>query len=68
MQTKSTGDAIADLMEIRRYIAQDNPRAANDVALCINKTVYLLEQPAKYGEAGNGGSEIVISRLIIPYR
>jgi plasmid stabilization system protein ParE len=52
VQTKSTGDAIADLMEIRRYIAQDNPRAANDVALCINKTVYLLSDQPNMGKLG----------------
>ena len=72
MQIKWTGDAILDLIEIRRYIAQDNPRAANDVALRIKKTVQLLSDQPNMGKLGraDGTREIVISGLpyIIPYR
>ena len=72
VQIKWTGDAISDLIEIRRYIAQDNPRAANDVALRIKKTVQLLSDQPNMGKLGraDGTREIVISGLpyIIPYR
>jgi len=65
-------DAISDLIEIRRYIVQDNPRAANDVALRIKRTVQLLSDQPSMGKLGraDGTREIVISGLpyIIPYR
>lgn len=72
MKIKWTGDAISDLIEIRRYIAQDSPRAANAVAMHIKRTVQLLSDQPNIGKLGrtNGTREIVISGLpyIIPYR
>lgn len=72
MQIIWTGDAIFDLCEIRNYIAQDNPRAANDVAVRIKKTVELLNDQPSIGRPGRvqGTRELVIPGLpyIVPYR
>ena len=72
MQIKWTWDAISDLMEIKRYIAQDNSYAANDVALRIKKMVDLLSEQPYLGRQGrvHGTRELVISGLpyIVPYR
>ena len=72
MQIKWAEDAVSDLVEIRYYIAQDNPRAASDVAIQIKKSVVLLGEQPGMGRPGRveGTRELVLSGLpyIIPYR
>jgi toxin ParE1/3/4 len=65
-------DAIEDLKKIRRYIAMDNPVAAQMVAAQIRDAVpRLIEHPAM-GRAGRipGTRELVLPDLpyIVPYR
>ncbi len=72
MQINWTGDAIADLTEIRQYIAQDNPGTANHAAVRILEAIELLKEQPGMGRRGrvHGTRELVIPGLpfIIPYR
>ena len=72
MRIRWFGDGILDLMELRKYIADDNPPAALDVAGRIIQGVeYLRDRPAM-GRPGRveGTRELVVPGLsyIIPYR
>jgi toxin ParE1/3/4 len=65
-------DAILDLIELRQYIGDDNPHAAQEVAgQIIHDVEHLRDHPAM-GRPGRveGTRELVISRFpyIIPYR
>ncbi|MFA4828870.1 MAG: type II toxin-antitoxin system RelE/ParE family toxin [Thermodesulfovibrionales bacterium] len=65
-------EAISDLIEIRDYIANDKPQAAQAVAGRIRKTVDLLKDQPGIGRPGRveGTKELIIPGLpyIIPYR
>ena len=65
-------DAVLDLIELRQYIAQDNPHAAQDIARRIIISVQQLRDSPSIGRIGRveGTRELVISGLpyIIPYR
>lgn len=72
MQIKWTDEAIADLMEIRHYIANDKPGAARVVAARIKQAVNILDDYPALGRPGRieGTRELIVSGLpyIIPYR
>ena len=66
-------EAIADLAALRAYIAQDDPAAAQRVALLIIRNIEtLLPDSAEIGRPGRvpGTRELVIPRtpFIVPYR
>ena len=65
-------DAILDLIEVRQYIAQDNPHASQDIARRIIMSIELLSDNPSMGRIGRveGTRELVIPGLpyIIPYR
>ncbi|MGC2778558.1 MAG: type II toxin-antitoxin system RelE/ParE family toxin [Bradyrhizobium sp.] len=66
-------EAIADLVALRAYIAQDDPAAAQRVALHIIRNVEtLLSGHPEMGRLGRvpGTRELVIPRTpyIVPYR
>jgi toxin ParE1/3/4 len=66
-------EAIADLAALRAYIAQDDPAAAQRVALDIIRNVETLRPNSpEMGRPGRvpGTRELVISRTpyIVPYR
>jgi toxin ParE1/3/4 len=66
-------EAIADIASLRAYIEQDDPAAAQRVALHIVRSVEtLLSQHPEMGRPGRvpGTRELVIPRtpFIVPYR
>jgi toxin ParE1/3/4 len=66
-------EAVADLAALRAYIAQDDPAAAQRVALHIIRNVEtLLPSSPEMGRPGrvSGTRELVIPRTpyIVPYR
>ena len=66
-------EAIADLVALRAYIEQDNPAAAQRVALHIIQNIEtLLPNNAEMGRPGRvpGTRELVIPKtpFIVPYR
>ena len=68
-----SSEAIEDLMALRAYIAQDNPAAAQRVALHIVRNVeQLLPDNPHMGRPGrvSGTRELVIPQTpyIVPYR
>ncbi len=72
MRLRWFSEAILDIIEVRKYIAEYNPHAAQDVAERISiATTYLKDHPA-IGRSGRveGTRELVIPGLpyIIPYR
>ena len=64
--------AVADLIEISDYIANDNPNAARDIAKRIKDSVDSLKEYQCIGRSGKveGTRELVVSGLpyVIPYR
>lgn len=64
--------ALADLDEVGKYIAEDNPRQAVAVVLRIIDAVELLVDHPEIGRPGRVGGtrELVVADLpyIIPYR
>lgn len=64
-------DAVADLQIIREYIAENNPRAANNVAKRIINAVNLLSTQPGIGRQGRvpHTRELIISGtpFIVPY-
>lgn len=72
MHIKWLHEAANDLVEIRRYIAEDRPSAAQQVAERILDTVTYLRDHPEIGRAGRipGTRELVIPGLpyIVPYR
>lgn len=72
MQIRWLSLALLDLVEIRKYIEQDNPAAAQDAAKRILTNINLLQDHPGMGRHGRveGTRELVISGLpyIIPYR
>lgn len=61
------GPALNDLIEIRDYIAQDNPSAALSVAMSLRESADILRANPYCGRAGtlNLTRELVIAKL--PY-
>lgn len=72
MQVRWFSDAVADLVEIREYIARDKPDAAGNVAKRIKGEVDSLQEHSGRGRPGRveGTRELIIPGLpfIIPYR
>lgn len=72
MKIKWFAGAVNDLLEIREYIADDNPTAAQNVAFKIKESVSLLKKHPAIGRAGrvDGTRELVIPDFpyTIPYR
>lgn len=72
MKIKWFACAINDLSEIRKYIAEDNPTAAQNVASKIKEAISLLKEHSAAGRPGRieGTRELVIPEFpyIIPYR
>ncbi|MDP1758540.1 MAG: type II toxin-antitoxin system RelE/ParE family toxin [Thermodesulfovibrionales bacterium] len=72
MRIKWLKDALLDLIELRKYIENDNSHAAQDVAISILSHVEQLAEHPAMGRTGRveGTRELVISGLpyIIPYR
>jgi len=64
--------ALADIDELMAYIANDNPKAANKVAMKIWETTQMLSDHPAMGRAGRvpGTREMVVSGTpyIVPYR
>jgi toxin ParE1/3/4 len=65
-------DAVYDLQSLYRYIAQENPPAANGVAKRILKAVNLLPDQPGIGRSGRvrDTRELIVAGTpyIIPYR
>jgi toxin ParE1/3/4 len=65
-------DAVYDLQSLRKYIAQDKPKAAAQVAKSIVDKVSLLSEQSSIGRPGRvvGTRELIIpnTSYIIPYR
>lgn len=63
--------AVADLEEVRRYIADDNPKAAQETALRILEAVEQLTAFPMSGRAGRvpNTRELVVTGtpFVIPY-
>jgi len=52
MQIRWEADAISDVIELRKYIEQDNPEAANRVASKLLQSVDKLVEHPLLGKAG----------------
>lgn len=72
MRLRWSRAALADLVELRAYIAQDRPEAASRVAKRILDAVNHLEQFPNMGRPGRvaGTRELVVSHTpyLVPYR
>ena len=72
MEVRWLDDALADVTEIYRYVAADDPRAAARVVQRIQAAVRLLAEMPYRGRPGRwpGTRELVIPRTpyIVPYR
>ena len=72
MEVRWLDDALADVTEIYRYIAADNPRAAGRVVERIQAAVRLLADLPHRGRPGRwpGTRELIIpgTPYIVPYR
>lgn len=72
MKTKWVRLALNDLLEIEKYISNDNPQAAKNVVSLIWEATKLLEDHPHIGRPGrvSGTRELVIpdTPFIIPYR
>jgi toxin ParE1/3/4 len=72
MQVRWLDDALADVTEVYRYIAADNPKAAARVVQRLQAAVRLLAEMPHRGRPGrwSGTRELVVPRTpyIVPYR
>ncbi len=72
MKIRWLNEALVDLVEIREYIAKDNPQAARNVANRIREAVDRLGGAPAMGRPGRveGTRELIVPELpfIIPYR
>ena len=72
MEIRWLDDALADVTEIYRYVAADDPRAAARVVERIQNAVGLLAEIPRRGRPGRwpGTRELVVPRTpyIVPYR
>jgi len=67
MKLRYTERAIADLEEIRSYIARDNPSAAVAVGNRIERAIGLLENFPHLGRPGRVGGTRVLQVARTPY-
>ena len=56
------------LRQIRRYIAEDNPVAAERVAIRIRQTIELLADFPRIGRKWEGGATRALNVSSLPYR
>lgn len=72
MDIKWLAKAVADLQSLRKYIAKDNPSAANYIATRIHQAVVHLQTHPHMGKPGRipGTRELIIAKtpFLIPYR
>ena len=72
MEIRWLEDALADLTEIYRYIAADDPRAAARIVARIEASVRLLAELPHRGRPGRwpGTRELIIpsTPYLVPYR
>lgn len=72
MKISWTRQAVADLLEARRYIATDDPAAARRVADRLAAAAALLGRSPGIGREGRieGTRELVVpkTRFLLPYR
>ncbi len=72
MEIKWLAKAVADLQSLRKFIAADNPRAANYIATRIHQAVEHLQTHPHMGKPGRipGTRELIIAKtpFLIPYR
>ena len=72
MRVRWLDDSKNDLKDLRRYIAQDNPRAARSVVKKVLFTVELLADQPELGRQGRivNTRELIIASTpyIVPYR
>ena len=72
MEVRWLDDALADVTEIHRYVAADNPGAAARVVERIQAAIRLLAEMPHSGRAGRwpGTRELVIPRTpyVVPYQ
>jgi toxin ParE1/3/4 len=72
MEVRWLDDALADVTAIYRYVAADDPRAAERVVQRIQAAVHLVAQVPLRGRPGRwpGTRELVVPRTpyIVPYR
>lgn len=72
MELRWLDDALADVTEIHRYIAADDPSAAARVVERVQAAVRLLTEVPHRGRPGRwpGTRELVVPRTqyIVPYR
>ena len=72
MRTRWTSPAASALEAVVDYVAQDNPRAAHEVAIRIKAAVGQLTEHPRLGRKGRvrGTHELVIHGVpyVVPYR
>lgn len=72
MEVRWLEDALADVTEIYRHVATDNPRAARRVVERIQTSVRSLAAMSQRGRPGRwpGTRELIVARTpyIVPYR
>lgn len=72
MRLRYQDEAIADLLALRRYIAEDSPQSAARVASPIREAVQKLRRFPNMGHTGRwpGTRELVIVKTpyVVPYR
>jgi toxin ParE1/3/4 len=72
MQVRWLDDALADVTEVYRYVAADNPKVAARVVQRVQAAVRLLAEMPHRGRPGrwSGTRELVVPRTpyIVPYR
>jgi len=56
------------LRQIRRYVAEDNPVAAERVAIRIRQTIELLADFPRIGRKWEGGATRALNVSSLPYR
>ena len=72
MKIQWLDEAVADLIQIRSYIARDNPKTAAEVAARIRAAVQILTNFPAAGRPGRipGTRELVVrgTPYVLPYR
>ena len=69
MRIRWLDQAVNDLKAVRSYIAEDNPRAAGEVAQRIRQAVRVLSDYPAAGRRGRvpNTRELVVTDNILPY-
>ena len=72
MELEFSEAALADLLEIMTYIAEDNPTAAAMVSSTIHRQIAMLAEQPGIGRPGRmrGTKELVLAGLpyVVPYK